>query len=173
MITLANPAAQFAKREATTLVRTRAKLDVKVGVAQNLFICTNKSQNFLKIANFCSNFLLTFFGALQISDYLHDERYIRLQGTSSGGNDLGSLYQSLQRDVVILKILVGVCLVVISLILAAFSAFLVYFWRRIYNPSPKDKSTTTPRSDKDDAGRKDKKKGANLPVIYDNKVSNP
>jgi hypothetical protein len=93
-------------------------------------------------------------------DYIHDELYVR-QGESQ---DIAgsSSYQSLLKDVLVLKILVAICLVVIALLLGAFAAFLVYFWRWRYTY---DTSVSSIKVEDKDKPNKD------LPVIYNNKVT--
>src|SRR5687768_14036513 len=109
------------------------------------------------------------------SDYLHDERYIRNGvGNESGiDQDVGSLYQSLKRDIVILKILVGVCLVVLAIVLASFVAFVAYFWKFIYPSSNSKYDTNENDTDKKESNNtkgEKKQKIMELPTIYDNRV---
>jgi len=76
-------------------------------------------------------------------------------------SELSLLYKSLERDVLVLKVLVGISLTVIAIIIATFVAFLVYFYKFV-NPSPSKLGSADKPSPE--------KKPLELPTIYNNKV---
>jgi len=107
-------------------------------------------------------------------DYLHDQRCLKVQ---NGCSDVSSSsLESLQRDVTVLKILIAICLVVLGLVISAFIAFMVYFWRSISvacdESKSKDLVKSPPTPFVDEKGT-DKNlangKPCDLPIIYNNK----
>ncbi|ODM98259.1 MAP kinase kinase kinase SSK2 [Orchesella cincta] len=100
---------------------------------------------------------------LDCQDHIHDERYLRLQNSTLleiQRAELEAKYKDLEKDVLILKILVAVCIAVIAVVVACLTAFLVYFWKLMHPPQgenlEKKKAAVA-------------NKPAELPTVYNNR----
>ncbi|CAL8102756.1 unnamed protein product [Orchesella dallaii] len=95
---------------------------------------------------------------------IHDERYLRLQNSTLlelQHTELEAKYKDLEKDVLILKILVAVCIAVIAVVVACLTAFLVYFWK-LMHPQQGD------NLEKKKAAAA-ANKPAELPIVYNNR----